>query len=36
RLDRAWGKEVRVNQLSFIGRGLDRGRLEAGVRSCMA
>ncbi|MEE2986446.1 MAG: GTP-binding protein [Nitrospinota bacterium] len=36
RLDRAWGKEARVNQLSFIGRGLDRGRLEAGVRSCMA
>jgi G3E family GTPase len=35
REDRAWGDDLRENRMIFIGRNLDRGRLEAGVRSCL-
>jgi G3E family GTPase len=33
---RPWGAEPRRNALVFIGRGLDRARLEAGFRACLA
>jgi len=33
--DRPWGDESRVNKMVFIGRGLDRERLEEGVRGCL-
>jgi G3E family GTPase len=33
--DRPWGDESRINKMVFIGRGLDRGRLEAGVKGCL-
>ncbi len=33
--DRPWGEEPRINKMVFIGRGLDRQRLEAGVRGCL-
>lgn len=33
--DRAWGDDLRENRMIFIGRNLDRDRLEAGVRSCL-
>jgi G3E family GTPase len=33
--DRLWGDESRVNKMVFIGRGLDRERLEEGVRGCL-
>lgn len=37
RADRPWGsKEQRHNSLIFIGRKLDRTRLEAGFKSCLA
>ncbi len=37
RPDRSWGKtEQRGNKLVFIGRKLDRGRLEQGFRACLA
>jgi G3E family GTPase len=35
REDRAWGDDPRENRMIFIGRNLDRDRLEAGVRSCL-
>ena len=37
RPDRPWGKkEARHNSLIFIGRKLDRGKLEAGFKACLA
>jgi G3E family GTPase len=33
--DRLWGDESRVNKMVFIGRDLDRERLEEGVRGCL-
>jgi len=33
--DRPWGDESRVNKMVFIGRDLDRERLEEGVRGCL-
>ncbi len=33
--DRPWGKDERINRMVFIGRNLDRERLEEGVRSCL-
>lgn len=33
--DRLWGDEPRINKMVFIGRDLDRERLEAGVRGCL-
>jgi G3E family GTPase len=36
RPDHAWGDEKRENRLVFIGRGLDRGDLEAGLRACLS
>jgi len=33
--DRPWGDELRVNKMVFIGRGLDRERLEEGVKGCL-
>ncbi|MDA1109823.1 MAG: GTP-binding protein [Nitrospinae bacterium] len=33
--DRPWGDEIRENKMVFIGRGLDRERLEEGVRGCL-
>ena len=30
-----WGDESRINKMVFIGRGLDRQRLEEGVRGCL-
>jgi hypothetical protein len=36
RADRPWGHEPRHNSLIFIGRNLDRGRLNAGFRACLA
>ncbi|CCQ89459.1 putative GTPase, CobW-like protein [Nitrospina gracilis 3/211] len=35
REDRPWGDEPRQNTLLFIGRNLNRERLEAGVQSCI-
>ncbi len=35
REDREWGNDPRENRMIFIGRNLDRDRLEAGVRSCL-
>lgn len=35
RPDKPWGEEPRRNEMVFIGRDLDRGRLEAGVRACL-
>ena len=32
---RPWGDESRINKMVFIGRGLDRQRLEEGVRGCL-
>jgi G3E family GTPase len=34
--ERPWGQTPRVNQLVFIGRGLDRAELEAGFESAVA
>jgi G3E family GTPase len=36
RSDRPWGREPRRNSLIFIGRNLDRAKLEAGFRACLA
>ena len=36
RPDRPWGTEQRRNSLVFIGRNLDRDRLEAGFAACLA
>jgi G3E family GTPase len=36
RSDRPWGAEPRHNSLIFIGRNLDRARLNAGFRACLA
>jgi G3E family GTPase len=36
RPDRPWKKDERHNQLIFIGRNLDRARLNEGFRSCLA
>jgi G3E family GTPase len=37
RPDRPWGKkEKRHNSLIFIGRKLDRAKLEAGFKACLA
>ena len=37
RPDRPWGaKETRHNSLIFIGRNLDRGKLEGGFKACLA
>jgi hypothetical protein len=37
RPDRLWGqKEIRHNSLIFIGRNLDRGKLEGGFKACLA
>jgi G3E family GTPase len=33
--DRLWGDDPRVNKMVFIGRDLDRQRLEEGVRGCL-
>jgi len=33
--DRLWGDESRINKMVFIGRGLDRERLEEGVKGCL-
>lgn len=33
--DRPWGDESRINKMVFIGRGLDRERLEEGVKGCL-
>jgi G3E family GTPase len=33
--DRPWGDETRENKMVFIGRGLDRERLEEGVKGCL-
>jgi len=33
--DRPWGDEPRINKMVFIGRGLDRERLEEGVKGCL-
>jgi G3E family GTPase len=33
--DRPWGDESRINKMVFIGRDLDRDRLEGGVRGCL-
>jgi len=33
--DRLWGDESRINKMVFIGRGLDRQRLEEGVKGCL-
>jgi G3E family GTPase len=33
--DRPWGEETRENKMVFIGRGLDRERLEEGVKGCL-
>jgi|TARA_B110000467_G_C18306556_1_gene475086 G3E family GTPase len=35
REDKPWGYDFRENRMIFIGRNLDRGRLEEGVRSCL-
>jgi len=35
REDRAWGDDPRENRMIFIGRNLNRDRLEEGVRSCL-
>ncbi|HEX6636413.1 MAG TPA: GTP-binding protein, partial [Steroidobacteraceae bacterium] len=34
--ERPWGSAARVNQLVFIGRGLDRSEFEAGFESAVA
>jgi G3E family GTPase len=34
--ERPWGDSARVNNLVFIGRGLDRAELEAGFESAVA
>jgi G3E family GTPase len=36
RADRPWGPGERHNSLAFIGRNLDRARLNEGFRSCLA
>lgn len=36
RLDRAWGKDERHNNLIFIGRNLNREQLNEGFRACLA
>jgi G3E family GTPase len=36
KLERPWGEQTRGNSLVFIGRGLDRHELEAGLESCVA
>jgi G3E family GTPase len=33
--DRSWGDEPRINKMVFIGRDLDRERLEEGVQGCL-
>ena len=33
--DRPWGRDERINRMVFIGRNLDRERLEEGVRGCL-
>ena len=33
--DRSWGEEPRINKMVFIGRDLNRERLEEGVRGCL-
>ncbi|GJL79205.1 MAG: cobalamin biosynthesis protein CobW [Nitrospinaceae bacterium] len=33
--DRPWGDEARENKMVFIGRGLDKERLEEGVKGCL-
>jgi G3E family GTPase len=33
--DRPWGDETRINKMVFIGRDLDRQRLEVGVKGCL-
>jgi G3E family GTPase len=33
--DRPWGDESRINKMVFIGRDLDRQRLEEGVKGCL-
>ena len=35
REDRLWESDKRENRILFIGRNLDRDRLEDGVRSCL-
>ena len=32
---RPWGDESRINKMVFIGRGLNRERLEEGVKGCL-
>jgi len=34
--DRPWGDEARINKMVFIGRDLNRQRLEEGVQGCLA
>ena len=34
--DRPWGNEPRHNSLIFIGRNLDRSKLQAGFQACLA
>lgn len=36
KLESPWGSQTRGNSLVFIGRGLDRRELEAGLESCVA
>ena len=36
RPDRSWGKEPRRNSLIFIGRKLDRAKLNEDFRACLA
>jgi len=36
RPDRPWGKEPRENKLIFVGRNLDRAKLNEGFRACLA
>ena len=33
---RPWGDEARLNEMVFIGRHLDRQRIEEGILSCMS
>lgn len=36
RPDHVWGKDTPYSKMVFIGRGLDRAELEAGLRDCLA